>query len=38
MAARWSFEEEYIVCEFAYGHMLQTISKEELLHLSLREA
>jgi len=36
MAQRWSFEEEYIICDFAYGHMLRTISKQELLHLSLR--
>ena len=36
MAQRWSFEEEYIVCDFAYGYMLRAISKQELLHLSLR--
>ena len=35
MAQRWSFEEEYIVCKFSYGHMLREISKLELFHLSL---
>lgn len=34
MAQRWSFEEDYIVCKFSYGHMIHIMSERELSNLA----
>ena len=36
MAQRWSFEEDYIVCKFSYGHMIHITSERELSNLATK--